>query len=729
MTETRKRLLFALFLLSGFCGLLYQVVWMRMSFASFGVITPVLSVVISVFMFGLFAGSWLAGRAVEPLTAKTGISAIWFYALAELLIGVGAFAVPRLFSWGEAALLPVGAADSAAYLFWSAVIIACAILPWTLFMGTTFPLMMSYVREQDDAETTSFSFLYLGNVIGAMAGTFITAVVLIELLGFHGTLRVAAGLNLLIAVSAAFLGLSRPSAPAARRKSAPARAAEAAPLSSLGVLILFTTGFTSMAMEVVWTRAFTVVLQTQVYSFALLLFVYLLGTWIGSLKYRKHLARGGVVSTAQLLAWLAAAALLPVALNDPRLRLQGVGAMISIFPFCALLGYLTPKLIDEHSAGNPESAGALYAINILGCILGPLAASYLMLPQLGVKYSLLLLAAPYLGFFLFGAAGRPFLTLRREAFAVLGLALASVLIARTYEEQGRGYLPGESVVRRDNTATVISFGKGLDGKRLLVNGIGITHLTTITKVMAHLPLVLLDHKPTSALVICFGMGTTFRSLMSWGIDVTAVELVPGVKDAFPYYFDDAAEIMKRPNGKVVIDDGRRFLRRTTETFDVVTLDPPPPVEAAGSSLLYSEEFYATVKSRLKPGGILQQWVPATEGAIVEAIAGSLIKSFPYVKIYRSHEGWGNHFLASMTPIDQPALDVLMKRMPAAAKADLVEWNGEDPERFLGRVLSTKMSPDAILNGSSLRITDDRPYNEYFILRRVARRILHGKSSS
>jgi spermidine synthase len=731
----QRRLLFALFFLSGFCGLLYQVVWLRMCFASFGVITPVLSVVISVFMFGLFTGSWLAGRLVEKLTAKINLSAIWYYALAELLIGVGAFAVPYLFGLGERALLPVGQSNSAAYLVWSALIIAGAIFPWCFFMGTTFPLMMAYIKEQSKEETASFSFLYLANVIGAMTGTLVTAVVLIELLGFTNTLRVAAAVNLIIAIKAGFLGFgslrSRADQPAsAVRAQAPSE-------RSLGrrnrpaMIILFVTGFTSMAMEVVWTRAFTVVLKTQVYSFAFLLFTYLLATWIGSLLYRKHLTKRAVLSTGQLIAWLAIAALLPIALNDPRLHLhtvpplfgnvlRGLAALVSIFPFCALLGYLTPKLIDETSQGNPEAAGFSYAVNIFGCIVGPLVASYLMLPVVGLKISLLLLAAPYILLYLLGSPAHALRTHRKEAAVLALLVLASAMVVRTYEDQGTGYRPGENQVRRDHTATIVSFGSGMK-KMLLVNGIGITNLTTITKVMAHLPLAMLSHKPTSALDICFGMGTTFRSLMSWGINATAVELVPSVKEAFPYYFDDAREVMSRPNGKIVIDDGRRFLRRTQETFDVITLDPPPPVEAAGSSLLYSNEFYSAVKARLKTGGILQQWMPNTKGRSVQAVVNSLLESFPYVKMYLSHEGWGHHFLASMSPIETPSPEVLASRLPELAQADLVEWVTEkDPKTFLGLVLGSEEDPHAFVrDAGTIHITDDGPYNEYYVMREIA----------
>src|SRR6185437_834511 len=100
---------------------------------------------------------------------------------------------------------------------------------------------------------------------------------------------------------------------------------------------------------------------------------------------------------------------------------------------------------------------------------------------------------------------------------------------------------------------------------------------------------------------------------TWDVKTTAVELVPSVKKAFGYYHADAESVLKNPLGLIVIDDGRRFLKRTSDMFDVVTIDPPPPVEAAGSSLLYSTEFYQLLQKRLSPGGILQQWFPGGEG--------------------------------------------------------------------------------------------------------------------
>src|SRR6266550_1518416 len=200
MDPRSRKTLFALFFVSGFCSLLYQVVWTRMAFASFGIITPVLSVVLSIFMLGLSIGSWVGGRLIGPLQEKSGLSAIFFYGLIELFIGAGAFTVPKLFGLGEKFLLSAGQTDSFRYLLFSAVVLGLSIFPWCLFMGMTFPFMMAFMRTQDARSADSFSYLYVANVLGAMSGTFLTAVVLVEALGFRHTLFVAAFANFTVAL-------------------------------------------------------------------------------------------------------------------------------------------------------------------------------------------------------------------------------------------------------------------------------------------------------------------------------------------------------------------------------------------------------------------------------------------------------------------------------------------------------------------------------------------------
>lgn len=774
-----RRWRFAVFFLSGFSGLLYQIVWLRLAFAAFGIITPVMSVLLSVFMLGLGLGSWLAGSVVAR-RRLSGPQALGAYAAAEIVIGCGGFIVPLLFKFGEQILLPAGETDSLSYLTSSAGIMLLALLPFCLAMGCTFPLMMQSMRATGES-SDSFSFLYLANVIGAMCGTLLTPLALVELLGFHKTLWIGAGANFTAAVVSLWFSRREAKLGDRTRAAAPATSAPAVsarPEYASGVngeanarfrlAILFSTGLAAMAIEVVWTRAFTPVLKTQVYSFSGLLFTYLLATWCGSWLYRRHLVRGRVLATQALLPLLALAAFAQLLLTDPRVDwrdawVQVFWTLSCIVPYCGLLGYLTPKLVDEYSAGNPQSAGRAYAVNVLGCILGPLLASYVLLPNVGVHWSGMLLAIPLwtlagLALYRGGAQspttarpGGPGQNCWSRTAALWGLAtLCGILagaIGRSYEE----HFARQGVqIRRDYTATVASYQvpgpNGVPVKGLLVNGTSITILSTVTKFMAHLPLCHLREPPRAALVICFGMGTTYRSLLSWDIDTTAVELVPSVRDSFDYYFPDAPAIRKNPRAKTVIDDGRRFLRRTAERFDVITLDPPPPVEAAGSSLLYSKEFYELVKPRLTEQGILQQWYPSGEWQILQAVVRSVQQSFPHVRVMsdlrvkRGYNERGVHILASMQPIPKLNGAELAARLPAKAASDLCEWERESAAALFEGILAGEVSVESVLNPDPAAlivdpevgkfdpavvannpdavITDDRPFNEYYLVRRL-----------
>jgi spermidine synthase len=733
MHDQKKRtwlLLFGVFLISGFCGLLYQIVWLRLAFTAFGVVTPVLSVVISVFMLGLAGGSWFGGKYIRQISARTGLSAIYFYALAEFVIGVGGLLAGKLFVLGQTILLSAGNYDSFVYLLFSGFILALSILPWCFAMGATIPLMLAFIQELGYSDQKSFSFLYLANVIGAMLGAYLTAECLIELFGFSQTQLIAVAFNLTIAVVAVALGLRL------RNKLVPGLADEngetgAAPVrvwSSSAPYLLFLTGFTSMAMEVVWTRAFTFVLSTTVYTYAAILTTYLLATWLGSWLYRRQARVQKDLDLPSIIMLLALSCFLPLIFCDPHvswlfsrgdLRVAGNLALASIFPFCALLGYLLPKLIDQRSLGDPGVAGRLYAINVVGCIFGPLCAAYLLLPWLGVKFSLLILALPYLGYFgyYFKALGRNKPKVAAvSAVIILGLLGTSIIRLESFENIAYGK---PIVVRRDYVATVVSFGAGLD-KGMRVNGVGITNLTTITKCMAHIPLAIRKKPPESALVICFGMGTTFRSAAAWGIKATAVELVPGVRDAFGFYFADADRILKNKKVRIVVDDGRRYLLRSTEKYDLITLDPPPPVEADSSGLLYSEEFYRLAKKRLQPGGILAQWFPGGELTILKGITRAISKEFPYVKVYKSVSFCGFHYFASETPFTMPAPREFSRRLPPQAAADLTEWApGYSAEKLYALILQHEVPlPQILTPDVTYSLTDDRPLNEYYKLRRM-----------
>jgi len=712
----------------------YEVVWTRLAMASYGVTAALISIVLSMFMAGLGLGSWGAGALTRRIRAFDAQKALRFYSLAEFLIGVSALVVPFGFSLGRQWMLHAQSFSTwqtSRFYLLAGTWIAFTLLPSCTCMGATFPLLMAVIRRTKPSEAEhSFSFLYVANVLGALLGTILSAFILIELFGFHGTLYVAASLNSILALLAfalSFTLISSSNEVVSESERSHSIQSTGSPRSSI-LLLLFTTGLVSMGMEVVWVRQFTPYVGNAVYAFAEILGIYLLATFLGAWDYRSRIRLQQCDAIGTKWSMLALFAVLPLLGADPLIPLHagaGVVRLLSIALFCALTGFLTPSLMDMWSSGKPDRAGTAYAVNVLGCILGPILSGFLLLPALGERLSIAALSIP-LCFIAIVASfrvkpaaegkRRSLQSLIQPAFAI-ACAVAIFCISHDFET-----LFPKREVRRDYSATVVAAGTGF-GRSLLVNGVGMTILTPITKFMVHLPAAFRSRPPENGLVICFGMGTSFRSMLSWGIPTTAVDLIPSVPAVFDYFHSDARKLVDSPLARIVVDDGRRFLDQSNETYDIIVVDPPPPVEAAGSSLLYSKEFYEVIKRHLRPNGILQIWYPAATGdaATMSSITYALVQSFPHVRAFRSYEGsFGVHFLASMNSILPATGEVLAARLPAPAAADLVEWGPEtSPQKQFDRVLLQEVPPTSLAaedpNAPAMR--DDIPVNEYFVLRR------------
>jgi spermidine synthase len=708
---------FGFFFLSGFCSILYELVWLRLTMAQYGMTTALVSITLSMFMLGMGVGSWAAGVLVRRKGERIRVP-LRLYALAEFLIGCSSLIVPAelllghgiLESWTGNATM-----SSASYYIVSGVFVAITLLPWCVCMGATYPLAMAAIRNDGRIESSrSFSYLYLSNVIGALAGATVP-LILIELYGFHGTLGIGSALNAIIALSAVALSLSKSERSSAANAPAVVTNGPGVSTPGKGVLVLlFLTGLSTMGMEVIWIRLFTAYIGPLVYSFALILASYLLATFLGSMLYRSASRQG---DPENHLSWvlLALVGLLPLFTADPRFPIPPAERVaLGIAPFAILIGFLTPMLVDRWSSGDPDRAGRAYAVNVAGCILGPLLSGFLLLPFMGERMSMLLYAVPWMAMAFIAPAKQPLrIGQRVTAYAIILASLGVFVITKSFETT---FTPRE--VLRDSTATVVAFGTGLD-KHLATNGVAMTRLTPITKMMAHFTLASLDRPPQKALIICFGMGTTYRSAMSWGIPTTAVELVPSVPRLFSFFHSDAERLLLSPKSNVVIDDGRRYMERSKEKFDAIIIDPPPPVDAAVSSLLYSKEFYAVAKQRLEPDGILEQFLPTGDDAIESSVTKALSESFAFVRIYGSVEGFGWHFFASMKPIPERTAAEMVAQMPAGAVADMMEWGpAANPEQQFQRMLSRAVPIQEMIAKSpaSPPISDDRPINEYFFVR-------------
>ena len=728
---------FGFFVVSGFCGLLYEVVWLRLAMASFGVTAALVAVVLSMFMAGLSLGSWGAGRMTRKRSGA--VLALRLYALAELLVALSSVLVPYELKLGRSILQNAGQFSvwqTSNYYLLSGLWVGITIVPWCVCMGATFPLLISVIRQtRRSVSERAFSYLYVANVLGALIGTFASAFVLIELLGFRKTLYVAGALNTALAISALAISFRLRSCTAtAVPIPSQVRRQRLYGMPGSGVLwMLFTTGLVSMGMEVVWVRQLTPYLGNVVYAFAGILGVYLLATLLGSYAYRLWVHSHQLEESAPAWSLLALFAIIPLLAVDPLVPFRLGGSelggfrLAGIVLFCSMAGFLTPLLVDSWSGGDPERAGTAYAVNLVGSILGPLVAGFCLLPWLGERRSVAVLALP-----LFVIAGitafrksnaetevvRPGRRLNPKLKFVLA-TVVSIMAFRSSHDYEQKYPVRE--VRRDYTATVMATGAGFD-RELLVNGVGMTTLTPITKYMAHLPLAFMSRPPQNGLVICFGMGTSFRSMLSWGIKTTSVDLVPSVPLMFGYFHPDAQSVMSSPLARIVVDDGRRFLDGSSESYDVIVVDPPPPVWAPGSSLLYSREFYEVIKKHLRPSGILQMWYPMTEGDTTTAasVARALAESFHFVRAFSSLSGFGVHFLASMEPLPMRSSSQLASRLPSSAVSDFVEWGPEaSAQQQFEKVLSQEVKMEQLfsLSPGTPALQDDRPINEYFLMRR------------
>jgi len=710
---------FWFFFVSGFCSVLCELIWLRLAMAQFGVTTALTSIVLSVFMAGLGLGSWLAGALVRRYGDRIKFPPLRLYGLLELMIGLSALVVPAELVWGHRVLESLAdraAVSSVAYYVIAGLWLAATMIPFCACMGGTIPVAMFAIRKRQQGDQRSFSFLYLANVLGAVLGSFLP-LLLIEPYGFHHTLLIGAALNALIAVSAFVVSLvSRATPPRTSNSSSSSASPPTAGAieSNRGVLILlFTTGLATMGMELIWIRLFTPYIGPVVYSFGMILVAYLLATYTGSQIYRywsrtrKHESRLTWISLSLL-------AMLPLLTADVRVPIHLVARVfLGVMPFSGMIGFLTPMLVDRWSGGDPDRAGRAYAVNVVGCIVGPLICGFLLLPLVGERWSVLLLALPWFAMAFIGRGASVQKFTRAAAYAILLAALGVLLASKDFETQ----FPVRRVLR-DSTATVIAEGEGMD-RRLLVNGMGMTKLNPITKMMAHLTLSSLDHTPQNVLIICFGMGTTFRSALTWDVSTTAVELVPSVPKLFSFYHADADEVTQSPLAHVVIDDGRRFLERMPAKYDAILVDPPPPVQTAGSSLLYTQEFYAVAKQRLVPGGILQQWLPEADAPTQAAAAKAIKNSFAYVRVFPGIQGWGWHFLASDRPIPKRTAAELVARMSARSASDMIEWGpAASAQDQLNLILSHESSSDAViaLSPATTTLVDDRPINEFFLLR-------------
>jgi spermidine synthase len=759
-------IVYFLFFISGITALVYEIVWTRMLTLVFGHTVFSVSIVLAAFMAGLGLGSYLFGYAIDRLPDSKGSSegkastALLIYGWVEILIFASGALLSLLFAnFAELyaslhSILPESAALQ--NLIKMVLAFALMLIPTTL-MGATLPLISKHCINDDSRIATQISLLYAINTLGAALGCLMTGFFLMGTFGVLQTVFLAAGANLLIGIGA--LSIYIESSPNASWKFyIPALRIPRIDWNSeqkFWMGISFICGFTALAYEVLWTRLLVFSIASTIYSLSMMLTVFLLGIFLGSLLLIPLASRVHNLRTALLvlqagtgvyvigslygLESILSAPWNSYNLTDPAsafLRYFKDSAGLMLIP-TLLLGMCFPLLIKIISGSHQnigKATGQIYSANTFGAILGSLCAGFLFLPNLGTQVSLTLVATLNLLTLVLLFRTGNYLTLAvRKGLTVVFVALVLFVNMSIPTDLLNPFFMRDSTGKR-NLKTLMYFEEGLSdtvavfkddygivdptAKSLILNGVSMSASNVTAsrymKLFSHIPILLVD-QPKDVLVVCFGTGQTTgaAALHPRVQSVDSVELSASVLNAGRMFAKQNYDVLNNPKVNFVIQDGRNHLLTTHKRYDVITSEPPPP-RTAFTVNLYTQEYYELQKNRLKPGGIVAQWIPLhSQGKKEVAMHFKTFRSvFPYTM------GW---FSVSNEIIiigsDQPIridFEKLKSRLqePTVKKA-LADIEIPNALSFLSNLWYLDEQVLALGKGHPL-ITDNHPAIEFYL---------------
>ena len=746
--------LLGLFFASGACGLVYQQLWLRQLSLVFGVTVHAVATVLAAFFSGLALGSVLAGRRVD----RTRRPLHW-YGVIEVLVGVLALALPTVFELvenayvGLAGVLPdwTGVRTGVRFVLSFVVLL----VPATL-LGASLPVVVksSLLRTRRLGERASL--LYATNTAGAIVGTVASGFFLIGQLGVLASFRLAAVVNIAVGLVALICSRSWEQAdaevtPVPTTADAAAAGADAGAANeatdgqrTLVLAVFGLSGFVTLALEVVWFRVLVIYLESNTYAFTIMLATVLAGIAIGSYVAVPVLRRArldrlrllaaievGVALAALASFWLLARSyglannardLVDAA--EGNLRFMLVTSALAILPTTLLMGLAFPVALRVF-AGRPDHAdddtgarvGLFYGVNVAGGIAGSLVAGFGLVPVLGARRSLLVVATLLVasGITLAWVAAAPRLrwavTGGVAAVFVLGAALA---VPDPYEAALDHRYPDDRFLWFEEGAqTTVAIGEQPDGTRVMyLDGLHQANDNPDTvrgqSLVGRLAMTL-HPDPERALVIGLGGGATAGAVSAFpGVEVDVVEVAREVVEGAEFFDAVNFGVVDRANVDIRVDDGRNYLLTTDERYDVITADIILP-EHAGAGKLWSVEYWELTRDALADGGIMLQWVAAHRStAEYQMILRSFLRVYPHATLWAD----GSMLVGTKEPLRLDRADLEAKLADPDIAELLADAGFTDVDALLARYTNGPAEIRAFVGDGPL-LTDDHPRLEYF----------------
>jgi spermidine synthase len=680
----RENVAFLIALLSGMCALVYEIVWMRVFTPVFGLSVYATTTVLCAFMAGLGAGSILAPRLIRAWGARS----FWrLYGFLEIGIALGALAIPFSIAPITGIYVSVSRISESGLLTAATrfTLSTLVMMVPALFMGFTLPVLVHACRRisrEDPVTSRRIGLLYGLNTVGAAIGCLLVGFVLLYKLGVFATVLVTAGVNGSLALCAFWIArttLRRPSPAEVAEVADPASAPRPPQLLRPGLILALyaVVGAVSFGFELCWFRLLIFYIQGATYSFSIMLVLYLLGLGLGSLFYSRFLERrfaGAPVAAAsvtlgvvQALIALLGLGTLPLYRFLPRLWsaiVQTVGAeswtmivfqksLIAaaiIVPSTFLMGLTFPLIARIYKAsGSADSTtvGRLYAVNTFGAIVGTLLTGFVLFDRVGLQNALLLMSTASLavGVVFLLKASRPSprqrLALAGVVVAFAGMAWAMpprMLLSNFEAYKGNILFYRESASdiamvteRNGHRSLAFSDGRGTSGTAPVVN--------YVNRQLAY-STMMMNPGARDILVISMGCGNTASAYTKFPIErLDIVDISSGTFEAAGYFFTNE-NVLKDPRVHTHVEDGRNFLLLTDRQYDIIEIELPT-LTTDGVVNLYTKEFYAIAYARLKPGGVLSQWIDVRQSGrdVAYMLIHTMLQVFPQSTAWSSDWAW------------------------------------------------------------------------------------------
>lgn len=684
-----------LLFLSGVLALVYEVLWQRRFGLLFGSAAPATAAVLAAYFSGLALGSIGLGRLFRQRARPLRI-----YAGLEILIGFGAFLVPLVLDQltpAHRALSQMWAANPTWLILAKLAMGFVALALPTLCMGATIPVLAEWIDHGERRLGCNAGGLYLANTLGAGVGACLVPFVMLPRFGITKSEYLAIAGNLLVGLGAWIwdqrLSRAAPESPLPHPPPPRTDASTAAPGSGLVWGLAAFSGWAALALQVLWNRAFAQIHENSIYSFAVIVSLFVFALAAGAQATRIFLRRGVEPQTLLGWAWVGGGCLCALSpgifLHQTQDlsylptsggwlfyagRLIWLGVATLFLPI-ALLGMGLPALMEHWGRSHRDVAvsrglGTLLAVNVLGSVVGALSAGFWLPGWLGLWRSLLVISALILAF---GAAQLLRHPVRSRGWQVGLILFALVLLLLPFRAEPRWprckLIPAQQerlIHVSEGSYGIVSVVDRGASRRLKLNNhylLGGTISTGDERMQSHIPL-LIHPDPRTAAFLGVGTaitagGSSFHPLQ----ERILVELVPEVISTARDYFREAnAGVLEASGSHVILEDARNYLRTTSRQFDVIISDLVVPWRQ-GEGSLFTQEHFAAAQQALRPGGIVCQWLPLFQLSETELniILNTFLSVFPRVHIWRG----------DFSP-EQPALALIGSREPFRLEPGAIE---------------------------------------------------------